>query len=130
LYNYIYVAILSHVQECNYRLRLAHVQWYNHAHVRFCGAHLGTRSRLHTLSQRGQWCGADSALQSKLRSQPTQKEHYYAYISNSSNLRLAIFLQVMTTCTRACYMRPHLFMREAYTVQIHIPSINQCTHNN
>ena len=91
IYIYIYVAILSYAQECNYRLRLTHVKWYNHARVGFCGAHLGTRSRLHTLTQRGQWCGADSALQSKLRSQPTQKEHYYTYISNSSNLCLAIF---------------------------------------
>ena len=36
---------------------------YNHAGVRCHGVHLGTRSRPQTSSQRGQWCGAVSALQ-------------------------------------------------------------------
>jgi len=37
------------------------------------------------------------------------KEHHYAYISNSSNLRLAIFLQQLMT-TRAYYMMTRLLI--------------------
>ena len=48
IYIYIHVTIVSHAQECNYRLR--HMQWYNCVDVWFCGVHLGTRSRLQVSS--------------------------------------------------------------------------------
>jgi len=37
----------------------------NHAHVCVLWVHFGTRWRLHTPSQRGQWCGAVSAIQNE-----------------------------------------------------------------
>ena len=62
---YIYVAIVSHPQECKYHLRLTHVWRYNHARIwdRSHGEHLRTRSRLPTLGRSGQWWGTVSTLQ-------------------------------------------------------------------
>ena len=52
----------------------------------------------------------DNEYKRLLRSQCTRKEHYYTYISNSSNLHLAIFLQQLMDCTHTCayYIRPCL----------------------
>jgi len=119
-YTYTYnicVAIVSHAQVCNYHWRLMHMRWYYHACVRFSveGVHLGTRLRLLMSIWRGQWSCAVSTLHNWVQTLAkiatyVERALYFAYISNSSNLLLAIFLQQLMT-TNAYFMRPHLLIK-------------------
>jgi len=103
----------------------------NHACVQSHRLHLRTRLRLPTLNQRGQWRGKDSASQEwdnwvhVLAKITIYVERALLLLWNSSNLRLAIFLQPTTTHTY--YVRPCLLicislMCKTNIVQMHIPS--------
>jgi len=75
----------------------------------------GTRLRVPMSIWRDQWCSAVSALHNRVQmlakiTTYVERALLYTYISNSSNLLLAIFLQqLMTTC--ANYTRPCLLIK-------------------
>ena len=75
----------------------------------------GKRLRLLMSIRRDQWCSAVSALHNRVQmlakiTTYVERALLYTYISNSSNLLLAIFLQQLMT-TNAYYMRPCLLIK-------------------